>query len=83
MEQGCEENLVNIGSGTDVTIRELAETVAKAVGFDGRLEFDSSRPDGTPRKLMDSSRLARLGWTATTSLERGIAQAYRAAPFYE
>lgn len=67
---------INVGSGTDVTIRALAETVAKVTGFTGRLEFDSSKPDGTPRKLMDVSRLARLGWTASIPLERGIAETY-------
>ena len=67
---------INVGSGTDVTIRELAETVARVTGFEGRLSFDTSKPDGTPRKLMDVSRLARLGWTATTGLEQGIRQTY-------
>jgi len=67
---------INVGTGTDVTIRELAETVARITGFTGRLSFDSSKPDGTPRKLMDVSRLARLGWTASIPLEAGIAQTY-------
>jgi GDP-L-fucose synthase len=77
MEQGYDGPLVNIGTGTDVTIRELAETVVKVVGFEGELAFDASKPDGTPRKLMDVSRLAGLGWTATTSLPAGIALAYQ------
>jgi len=64
--------LINIGTGEDVTIRELAETVARILGFKGRLVFDASKPDGTPRKLMDVSRLHQLGWRHTTSLERGI-----------
>ena len=64
--------LINIGTGEDVTIRELAETVARVLGFDGQLVFDSSKPDGTPRKLMDVSRLHRLGWRHTTALEEGI-----------
>ena len=59
---------INVGTGTDVTIRELAETLAEVTGFAGRLSFDSTKPDGTPRKLMDVSRLARLGWTAQTGL---------------
>ncbi|PRY23792.1 GDP-L-fucose synthase [Aliiruegeria haliotis] len=67
---------INVGSGTDVTIRELAETVAKVTGFKGDLVFDETKPDGTPRKLMDVSRLARLGWTASVALEDGIAQTY-------
>jgi len=67
---------INVGSGTDVTIRELAETVAKITGFQGRLSFDASKPDGAPRKLMDVSRLARLGWKSTVGLEAGIAKTY-------
>ncbi|MFN3885981.1 MAG: GDP-L-fucose synthase family protein [Aquabacterium sp.] len=77
MEQGYDGPLVNIGTGTDVTIRELAETVVKVVGFEGDLSFDSSKPDGTPRKLMDVSRLTGLGWQARTGLEEGIALAYQ------
>lgn len=64
--------LINIGTGEDVTIRELAETVSKVLGFKGSLEFDSSKPDGTPRKLMDVTRLHELGWHHTTGLEEGI-----------
>ncbi|WP_164661976.1 GDP-L-fucose synthase [Tropicibacter sp. Alg240-R139] len=67
---------INVGSGTDVTIRELAETVARVTGFTGRLAFDSSKPDGAPRKLMDVSRLADMGWSATIPLEEGIRQTY-------
>jgi len=77
MEQGYDGPLVNVGTGTDVTIRELAETVVKVVGFEGDLSFDSSKPDGTPRKLMDVSRLTGLGWQARTGLEEGIALAYQ------
>jgi GDP-L-fucose synthase len=69
--------LVNIGTGTDVTIRQLAETIVKVIGFGGDLSFDASKPDGTPRKLMDVSRLTALGWTAKTSLEDGIRLAYQ------
>ncbi|ALT78070.1 GDP-L-fucose synthase family protein [Paucibacter sp. KCTC 42545] len=72
MESGYDGPLVNIGTGTDVTIRELAETVMKVVGFEGRIVFDASKPDGTPRKLMDVSRLTGLGWKATTPLSTGI-----------
>jgi len=68
--------LVNIGAGADITIRELAELVQKTVGYAGELAFDASRPDGTPRKLLDVSRLARAGWTARTPLEQGLALAY-------
>ncbi len=77
MEQGYSGPLVNIGTGTDVTIRELAETVLKVVGFNGELQFDTSKPDGTPRKLMDVSRLAGLGWRAKTTLVDGIELAYQ------
>lgn len=67
---------INVGSGTDVTIRELAETIAEVTGFKGRLTFDASKPDGTPRKLMDVSRLARMGWSAKMPLDVGIRQTY-------
>lgn len=67
---------INVGTGTDVSIRDLADMVAKVTGFQGRIAFDTSKPDGTPRKLMDVSRLARLGWRATTGLEDGLRQTY-------
>nr|WP_067286624.1 GDP-L-fucose synthase [Marinobacterium profundum] len=67
---------INVGTGIDCTIRELAETMARVVGFDGQLVFDTSKPDGTPRKLMDVSRLRALGWQASTSLEAGLASTY-------
>ena len=70
--------LINIGTGEDVTIRELAALVAKVVGFEGDLVFDSTKPDGTPRKLMDVSRLAALGWCYKVSLEEGIRLTWRA-----
>lgn len=81
MEAGYDGPLVNIGTGEDVTIRELAGTVMRVVGFEGRIVFDATKPDGTPRKLLDVSRLASLGWRARTSLEEGIAAAYASAPF--
>jgi GDP-L-fucose synthase len=71
-----EPPLINIGTGEDVTIRELAETVARVLGFDGDLVFDATKPDGTPRKLMDVTRLHALGWRHTTSLELGIARTW-------
>lgn len=67
------DGLFNIGTGIDVTIRELAETIMRIIGFEGKIVFDASKPDGTPRKLLDVSRLKALGWSATTSLEQGIA----------
>ena len=81
MELGSDEPLLNIGTGTDVTIRELAETVMEVVGFRGRIEYDRTKPDGTPRKLLDVSRLAALGWRACTGLRAGIEKAYDTAPF--
>lgn len=70
------EDLVNIGCGVDVTIRELAEMVARIVGFEGRTRFDTSRPDGTPRKLLDVTRLSGLGWRSRIPLEEGIRMTY-------
>lgn len=68
---------VNVGTGSDVTIRELAETVAEVVGFEGRVTFDSSKPDGTPRKLLDVSRMEQLGWRAEIQLREGVEQTYQ------
>lgn len=68
--------IINIGTGEDCTIRELAETIQEVVGYTGKLVFDTTKPDGTPRKLMDVSRLHRLGWKHTTELKAGIAKAY-------
>jgi GDP-L-fucose synthase len=70
--------MVNIGTGEDITIAEFARVVAGAVGYSGAISYDTSRPDGTPQKLLDVSRLAKLGWRASTSLEDGIRLAYRA-----
>lgn len=68
--------LVNIGVGHDLTVRELAETIKKVVGFSGDLVFDSTKPDGTPRKLMDVTRLHAMAWRATTTLQEGLARVY-------
>ena len=81
MELDADAALLNVGTGTDVTIRELAETVMDVVGHRGRIVFDRSKPDGTPRKLLDVSRLAALGWIARTGLREGIERAYASAPF--
>jgi GDP-L-fucose synthase len=78
MKNYSSDELVNIGTGEDITIAEFARVVAATVGYEGEISFDSSRPDGTPRKLLDVSRLAKLGWHARTSLEEGIRLAYRA-----
>ncbi|HEX8811528.1 MAG TPA: hypothetical protein VF742_06010, partial [Terracidiphilus sp.] len=69
--------LVNIGCGEDLTVRQLAELVREVVGFEGRLTFDASKPDGTPRKLLDVSRLRKLGWQPRIPLREGIAAVYR------
>ena len=67
---------INVGSGNDVTIAEVANAVASAVGYQGAVTFDTSKPDGPPRKWMDSSKLNALGWNAKTSLTEGLAEAY-------
>jgi GDP-L-fucose synthase len=76
LEHYSDERLINVGTGMDLTIRELAELVSKVVGFEGELEFDASKPDGTPRKQLDVSRLSALGWAARTPLTAGIAATY-------
>jgi len=67
-----EQGLVNIGCGTDISIKELAELIVAEVRYEGKLEFDSTKPDGTPRKLMDTSKINKLGWQATINLQNGI-----------
>jgi GDP-L-fucose synthase len=71
-----ESDFINIGTGKDSSIRELAEIVANVVGFEEKLRFDTSKPDGTPQKLLDVSRLKSLGWSPRISLKDGIKQAY-------
>lgn len=75
-ESGTVQSHINVGSGKEVSIKELAETVKSVVGFEGEIEWDTTKPDGTPRKLMDSSRLLALGWTPNVALKDGIALAY-------
>lgn len=70
------EDPVNVGTGNDLTIAELAALLARVTGFEGRIDYDASKPDGTPRKLLDVSRLAALGWKATTPLEQGLQETY-------
>ena len=67
---------MNVGWGKEISIRQLAETIGRIVGFEGKLVFDASKPDGTPRKLLDTTRLSGLGWKATTSLEEGLEKSY-------
>lgn len=76
MEHGIHSGLYNIGTGTDVTIRELAEIVMEVVGFQGKMNFDSTKPDGTPRKLLDVSRMETLGWTHKVDLKAGVQLTY-------
>ncbi|WP_410501917.1 GDP-L-fucose synthase [Exiguobacterium acetylicum] len=71
-----EDEIINIGVGEDVSIKELAETVQRVVGFEGELKFDTTKPDGTPRKLVDTTKINQLGWTAKVELEDGIRKAY-------
>lgn len=77
MEKYSEEGTINLGSGEEVTIRDLAEIIASVVGYYGKLEFDTSRPDGTPRKIMDNSRIQTLGWKPKISLKQGIQEVYQ------
>src|SRR2546429_9951998 len=74
---GCSLPIVNIGCGEDVSVRELAELLADVVGFKGRLVFDASKPDGTPQKLLDISRLTALGWKSSTKLREGLSMTYK------
>jgi GDP-L-fucose synthase len=78
MKVYSEAELINIGTGEDITIAEFARVVARVVGFNGTISYDPSRPDGTPRKLLDVGRLDKLGWRAKTSLQDGIRLAYQA-----
>ena len=77
MENYDSPELINVGCGQDVTIREVAEMVGHTVGFPGKIEWDASKPDGTPRKLLDVSKLTKLGWKASTPLEEGLCATYK------
>ena len=76
MREVSEDYFVNVGTGTDVTIRELAGVVSSVVGWNGKIHWDTYKPNGTPRKLMNVSKMTALGWTAQTSLRRGIEQTW-------
>jgi GDP-L-fucose synthase len=67
---------INVGTGKDITIKQLAEIISKVTGYRGQIEFDTTKPDGSKRKLMDSTRLNNLGWQPKTELEQGLKQAY-------
>jgi GDP-L-fucose synthase len=76
MQRYSDEPHLNVGTGSDITIRELAELAAKVAGWKGTFAYDRTKPDGMPRKVMDVSKLAALGWTARTPLEEGYRKAY-------
>ena len=76
LEHYDSDDIINVGSGHEVSIRELAETISDVVGFEGELVFDSSKPDGTPRKLLDNSKIEALGWAPEVSLREGLSRAY-------
>ena len=76
MQSDIDYNLMNVGSGQEVSIRELANMVARTVGYKGSVVFNTDMPDGTPRKLLDSSRINEAGWRARISLEQGLQQVY-------
>jgi GDP-L-fucose synthase len=77
LENELPEFLYNIGSGKDITIKELAETIQGVVGYKGNILWDKSKPDGTPRKLMDVSKMRDLGWSSSTELTEGIEKTYQ------
>jgi len=83
MEHYNEPGLVNIGTGEDVSIRELAELIQKIVGYKGKIQWDAAKPDGTPRKLLDVSKLNALGWKYTTGLETGIRSLYESESVFQ
>ena len=75
--ENCARGLLNVGSGEELTVRDLANTVSRVVGYEGAVEWDSSRPDGTPRKLLDSTQVRALGWAPSISLTEGLKQTYQ------
>ena len=82
MKNYSDKGFVNIGTGDDISILEVAQLIKGIVGYEGTIEHDISKPDGTPRKLMDVSKLAALGWTSTISLESGIRMVYEEVKDY-
>jgi GDP-L-fucose synthase len=77
LENYNDDSHINVGNGTDLSISELAQTIAKVVGFEGEIQFDTSKPDGTPRKLLDVTRINSLGWSSSMPLNTGIELTYR------
>jgi GDP-L-fucose synthase len=76
LENYNNDSHINVGTGTDLSIADLAQTIAEVVGFDGEIQFDTSKPDGTPRKLLDVSKLSALGWKSSIQLKDGIQKTY-------
>jgi GDP-L-fucose synthase len=76
LEKYNDDSHINVGTGTDLSISELAQTIAEVVGFEGEIHFDASKPDGTPRKLLDVSKLSALGWQSNILLKEGIQKTY-------
>jgi len=76
MERYSEEGIMNVGAGKDIPIAELAALVAEIVGYRGEIQWDRTKPDGTPRKLMDNARMAELGWSPKISLRQGLRETY-------
>ena len=77
LESNVAEDLINVGSSEEISIKELAILIKKVVGFEGELNFDLSKPDGNPRKLLDSSIIKKYGWVPDTSLEDGLVKTYK------
>ena len=77
MEKFDEPGFVNVGTGVDLTIEDLAKLISKVVGYKGRIEFDVTKPDGTPRKLLDVTKIRKLGWTHKIALEEGLRMVYK------
>jgi GDP-L-fucose synthase len=76
LETYNDDSHINVGTGTDLSISELAQTIAEVIGFEGEIHFDTSKPDGTPRKLLDVSKLTDLGWQSSVQLKEGIRKTY-------
>jgi GDP-L-fucose synthase len=72
-----DEQFINIGSSTDISIKDLTETIVKIIGYTGEVRWDTTKPNGTPRKLMDSSRISSLGWSPKVGLEEGLEKTYK------
>lgn len=77
LENYNEDEIINVGTGTDISIKELAELIQKITGYQGEIQWDSSKPDGTPKKLLDVDKINQLGWSATASLETGVQESYQ------